>query len=366
MRRDRKLDMTQNSNPGEMQRDNIGANPCAGWQPLLMLFAAGDELDPADQSRLSAHLASCASCSASLAREREILALLSTNRVDPDANLLAACRADLGDALDREEDRGWLARVFGSILPANWLAPRPAWSAAVLLLIGFTVGILGPRLLQRSAPPRPSPSIAANTPAPDVATAGAPDDAIPTSIDLHSADVAGLNVLPSSGEGPERVEVQLRAQRPVTVQGTVDDDDVKAVLLDILAKGDRICPDIRLGAVECLRARENDPDVRSALCRAVRSDHNAAVRLKALEALKSAQPEDQVQQTLLDALVGDQNPGVRVEAVNALRGMADRGEVSSDDHLVSVLRDRMERDPNTYIRLQSAAALGELGPRARF
>jgi hypothetical protein len=34
--------------------------------------------------------------------------------------------------------------------------------------------------------------------------------------------------------------------------------------------------------------------------------------------------------------------------------------------MVSVLRDRMQNDPNTYIRLQSAAALGELGPRAKF
>jgi hypothetical protein len=33
----------------------------------------------------------------------------------------------------------------------------------------------------------------------------------------------------------------------------------------------------------------------------------------------------------------------------------------SDDHMVSVLRDRMQNDPNTYIRLQSAAAIRDLG-----
>jgi len=46
--------------------------------------------------------------------------------------------------------------------------------------------------------------------------------------------------------------------------------------------------------------------------------------------------------------------------------MAEKGDAPSDDHMVSVLRDRMQNDPNTYIRLQSAAALGELGPRAKF
>ncbi len=341
--------MIENSNPGGgSQRD---PEACADWEPLVTLLAAGDELDSAEQSRLAAHLANCTGCSQSLTRQREMLAMLALHRIGPDASLLASCRTDLYDALDRQEDRNWLLRALGSVLPSSWLAPRPAWSAAILLLIGFTVGILGPRLLRH--PERPSTPDFGGT--------------LPGSIDLHTADVAGINLLPSSGEGPARVEVQLQAQQPVIVQGTVDDDDVKEVLLGVLAKGDRICPDIRLDAVECLRARENDPDVRAALCRAVRTDHNAAVRLKALEALKGARPEDQVRQTLLDALMEDQNPGVRVEAIDTLRGiMTETGDAPSDDHMVSVLRDRMQNDPNTYIRLQSAAALGELGPRAKF
>jgi len=88
---------------------------------------------------------------------------------------------------------------------------------------------------------------------------------------------------------------------------------------------------------------------------------------KALEALDGTEPEDVVQQTLLDALVDDDNPGVRVEAINELRDLAASGRVSSDDgHMVSVLRDRMQKDPNTYIRLQSAQVIRELGPRQKF
>jgi len=86
------------------------------------------------------------------------------------------------------------------------------------------------------------------------------------------------------------------------------------------------------------------------------------LRLKALEALNGSEPQDIVRQTLLDALVDDQNPGVRVEAINELRDMASKGQVVSDDHMISVLRDRSEKDPSTYIRLQSAAAIRDLGP----
>jgi hypothetical protein len=42
--------------------------------------------------------------------------------------------------------------------------------------------------------------------------------------------------------------------------------------------------------------------------------------------------------------------------------MAEKGQVASDDHMLAVLRDRMQHDPNTYIRLQSAAAIRDLDP----
>jgi hypothetical protein len=41
--------------------------------------------------------------------------------------------------------------------------------------------------------------------------------------------------------------------------------------------------------------------------------------------------------------------------------MAEKGEMVSDNHVLAVLRDRMQHDSNTYIRLQSAAAIRELG-----
>jgi hypothetical protein len=350
------------------------ANPiCPEWQPLLMLSAAGGELEAAEQARLAAHLAQCQACTATLAREKELIALLSTLHAEPDAAMLASFRSGLDDALDREEEGGWLQRTFGMRPPFHWLTPRPAWSAALLLIVGFSVGAFAPRLLHRPdanfaskntpAPASVSPSVNSIAPQTEGVAANSPSLA---AFDIHSADVAGISVLPSDDQGLPRVQLQLKAQQPVTVEGTLDDDRVKAALLTVVTGGERFCPDIRLDAVECLRGHGNDPEVRTALCRAIRKDRNAAVRLKAIEALDGAGSQPMVRQTLLDALVDDSNPGVRVEAVNALRNLAASGQMDSDDHSVDVLRERMQKDPNTYIRLQSAAAIRDIGPRQKF
>src|SRR5262249_12412815 len=114
----------------------------------LVLLAAG-ELTPDEAADVADHLAHCPRCAEALERERELVECFAESRVEPDATLLASCRAGLEDALDRQEERGWLRRVAGVFLPAGGLAPRPAWSAALLVLVGFSVGMLGPRLLQR-------------------------------------------------------------------------------------------------------------------------------------------------------------------------------------------------------------------------
>jgi hypothetical protein len=363
-----------------MRIDNQPADQtCAEWLPLLMLAAARGELEPGEQTRLAAHLAACTTCGETLEREKEVLALVTAHRSEPDAAMLASFRAGLDDALDRQEEGRWFGRAFGLRFTPNWLRPRPAWSAALLLIVGFSIGVFVPHLLRRPAVNVPigntpaaeaasTPSTASaastfSTPAPGGVAASSPALA---PFDIHSADVAGINLLPPDEQGLPRVQLQLKSQQPVTVEGTVDDDEVKSALLSVLSGGDRFCPDIRLDAVECLRGRSNNPEVRSALCRAVRKDHNAAVRLKAIEALDGAGSQEVVRETLLDALVSDQNPGVRIEAVNALRNMAANGQMNSDDHTVDVLRERMQNDPNTYIRLQSAAAIRDIGPRQKF
>jgi hypothetical protein len=350
------------------QHENNSVEACEEFGPRCTLFAAG-ELDAAEIAELNDHLLHCENCHATLAQENALVALLSTNRMEPDAALLAGCRAGLEDALDQVEEGGWLLRALRTWVPGSWFSPAPAWSAALLLLIGFSVGILGPRFLSHPAVPGNASHSVTSNPATTLAGTTNPDDPANSSLstlDLHTASVAGINVFPSGNNEPPQVELQLNTQQPVTVQGTVNDDEVKRVLMYVLHNNQRFDADVRMNAVELLRTRNHDSDVRAALCQTVHTDHNAAVRLKALEALDGAEPQDIIQQTLLDALVDDQNPGVRVEAINALREMAAKGQVESDAHLLAVLHERMQKDPSTYIRLQSAAAIRDLGPRQKF
>ena len=337
---------------------------CHQFEMMMVLAAAGEELDAAEHAELADHLAHCSGCRAELEREKDLVAAMAAHRQEPDAVMLASCRAGLVDMLDRGEEHGWLRRTVRELIPTSWLTPSPAWSAAVLVLVGFSVGILGPRYFHRPAATRNNFS-ATDIGADDTVATPAGSSSLGT-IDLHTADVAGINVMSASAGGAPQVELQLRAQQPMTVHGTVYDDDVKRLLLHVLSHNDRYDPDVRLDAVDLLRARNNDPDVRSALCHAVHTDGNAAVRLKALEALNGAEPQDLVRKTLLDALVDDRNPGVRIEAINTLRQLAAEGKVESDEHMRQVLRERMQKDPNTYIRLQSAAAIRDLGPREKF
>jgi hypothetical protein len=348
-----------------MQHDFENENPnpaCEEFDSRLVLLAAG-ELTPAEEADVADHLAHCPRCTQALERERELAECFAQSRTEPDAALLASCRAGLEDSLDRQEERSWTRRIAGMFLPAGGLAPRPAWSAALLVLVGFSVGLLGPRLLQRPVTTSADLNVATST---DPSDSNVTPGTGTMPFDVHSAQVAGINVLPSGGIEPPQVELQMRAQQPFRVQGTVNNPNVKNVLLNILRNSDRFDPDVRLDAVDLLRAKNDDPEVRNVLCHAVHTDPNAAVRLKALEALNGAEPQDLVRQTLLDALVDDRNPGVRIEAINALRSMAAEGKVTFDDHMLAVLRERMRKDPNTYIRLQSAAAIRDLGPREKF
>lgn len=338
---------------------NQGA--CPEFEPLIVLHAAG-ELERGERAVVEAHLERCAACAAALERELHLLEMVTASRpAEPSADLLASCRGALDEALDEltaTKQPGRLVRWADALFPGHWFALHPVWSAALFIIIGFSVGTLAPRLIRQQPGSPQTPDFAVgNAP---VAAPSANDQ------DIRTADVAGINWTPAGENEAPRVEVQLSAERPVVVQGTVDSRNVKNVLLNILNSKDRFSPDLRLDAVELLKARNNDPEVRQALCSAVRTDHNPAVRLKALEALNSAEPQDLIRQTLIGALVDDANPGVRIEAINTLRALAEQGAVSSDEQLLDVLHERARKDPNAYVRLQSASVIHELGPREKY
>lgn len=330
-------------------KNNSGA--CPEYESQIIFYAA-EELEGAERDALEEHLDVCSRCVAALDAERKLVDAVTANeRQEPTAALLSSCRNRLEDSIDEMDHRSIWTRWTESLFPAHWLAMHPAASAAMLLLIGFSVGMLGPWHARQTGTPAGQPNVN-----PSSMLGGFNPQ------EMQSANVSGINWTPSQGNQPVQIQVQMNTERPMVVQGTVDDNNVKNVLLYVLHNNERFCPDVRMSAVELLRARANDPDVQKALSRSVLSDRNAAVRLKALDALTAANADAANVQTMLDALTKDQNIGVRVEAINSLRTVSERGGLGADPQAVKILQQTMRSDPNVYIRLQSAAALQQAQP----
>ncbi|HXJ06103.1 MAG TPA: HEAT repeat domain-containing protein [Candidatus Acidoferrum sp.] len=343
----------------------------------LLVFYACAETSEQENALIEMHLATCATCAAQLAEERGLHeslmeALQASEQMDTGGILLSQCRSELAEALDdlsappmQEHWRptGWLRR---------WMALRPVPSGALLVLFGAAVGA---QLL---------PWISARL---DSGSNGQTVNVSPsakfTDEQLSKMAVAGINWTRTPDGTLGALQVHVRTEEPLVLSGNVDDPDLRRVLTYVVENGDQTEPGVRLDCLEALRARAGDVDVRRALLFAARKDQNPAVRMKALESLRDAVTDKTVRETLVDALEHDANPGVRVEAVNLLvRSLEQNGQDGSKspepvlapdglshsldpsmEHVVRTLEELQRSDPNRYVRLRSAAALRQIGPR---
>jgi hypothetical protein len=340
---------------------------CEEIESLAVLYAC-DEMDSDARAELDAHAAVCPACAAVVLREgrlQESIASLDqpADSLDRSGLLLAQCRSELAEALDDHAAKANGSAGHSFFSPFAWwgalrntLIYHPAMSMTVLVIAGFLAGVAGQRLPvapQQVAAPHPAMTVSAT---PKI-----------TDQQLQSAGSAHVAWVTPSGARSPSVQVQLMSQTPTYIVGPPDDADVQRALTFVLQNSQRFDPDARLDSLEVLRTRAADPDVRRSLCAAARMDRNPGVRMKALETLQGFEQDPEVRQTLLDALQSDDNSGVRVEAINILLSAlrSGNGFISSDPHTLEVLRDRSRNDPNNYARLQSQAALRELGSADR-
>src|SRR5438309_11658768 len=292
---------------------------CKDIAPLLVFYTC-DEVSDRERKEIEAHVANCRGGSAQLAEEDALQEAMVARRqpadeLDSSGILLAQCRSELAEALDdlsappiQEHWRpfGWLRR---------WMALRPAWSGALLVLVGIMVGTQIVPWLQNGR------NGDANSQAMNV-TAKRPL----TPEQLSKITFSGVNFSPSSESGAPNVQVHLNAEQPMVLSGNVEDSDIRGVLTYVVENGERFDAGVRLDCLEALKAAARDQPVRRALIAAATREQNPAVRMKALESLREASADDDVRQALLDALQHDANPGVRVEAVNVLVGSLQHGD----------------------------------------
>jgi HEAT repeats len=351
-----------------------GLKRCGDIGPLLVFYAC-DEVEPQEREEIDAHLAVCAACAAQLREEQEmqdalVSAFQPADQLDPSGALLAQCRSELSELLDdlsapplREQwsPFGWMRR---------WMALRPAWSAVGLVIAGLALGTqVALWIPSREGGFGPGQAMNVKAAAPL------------TNEDMAKMRVAGVSFAPAA-DAPGTIQLQVRTEQPMVLSGSVDDADVRRVLTYVVTNGEHFDPGVRLDCLDVLRTRTGEKDVRHALLAAARRDQNAAVRMKALEALRDSASDNAVRDALLDALEHDGNPGVRVEAVNllvrSLEAEAPEAPVSpqspeiagsqippdpSVERVIHTLEGLQRSDPNRYVRMRSAAALRQIGPR---
>ncbi len=302
-----------------------------------------DELD-ADQKRaLDAHLGSCGECQAelgALTRFQEI----ASKRTPPEIteNLLEEARRELRAALRVERSRrsrwDWLPTWLELRLPP---VARIAFSSGVTLAIGVLIGyaLFRDATEESSLPLQRVPAV--------------------TQFEMGETEIAAVKFLdadPVDGE----VEFSFEVVRPIRVRGSIYDEQIQRVLARALLNERN--PGVRLQTVSAIASTavsHPDPLVERALIEAMKHDENPGVRKEAMKALRNVRIDEDIKQALLYVLANVTNEGLRIEAINSL-SLAAIGEKGVNGELLNVLREKMQSDRNTYIRLRAKALLEEV------
>lgn len=346
---------------------------CEDVAPLLVFYAS-DELTSEEREQILAHLATCSECRTQLSEEEALKTEIermpqAADQFESSGVLLSQCRSELAEKLDEltapKVEESWQPFVW----VRRWMALRPAWSAAALLLVGAIVGSQAYQWL---------PFNPGNGNGPGLKVLAAP---VLTKEQLDNMQVAGVNSSRSTG----KIQIQLNAEQPMTLSSDENGTDVRRVLTFVVSNSDRFDAGVRMDCVEALRAAVGDEQARAALLASARRDQNPAVRLKAIDALRDWAGMPDVRDSLLETLQRDPNPGVRVEAINLLvRALESGNEIpeiapeaadsdlpaaapqgllgsrESEQRILRALDELRQHDSNRYVRLRSAAALRQI------
>jgi anti-sigma factor RsiW len=287
-----------------------------------------DELADDARHELEGHAERCPECAAELKAMRVFhgeMSELPQPEVTP--NLLASARIQLSEALETVQPRrGWRWSLDPMAL-LRQMRFSPAL-ASVIFLVGFGGG-LGTMYRMSTAM----------------------HGSVLSADQQQEASIAGIrNIVQEAGS--DRVRIDYERALPETVQGSVNDPQIQALL--VLASRSTVNSGLRMDSVELLRQKPDDPAVRESLVYSLRSDSNPGVRLKAEEALTPMVKQDiRVRNAMLESLLNDNNPGVRAGALKALE------TVRSDSSVRQALTQLAKEDPNEFIRQESSRVLAQ-------
>jgi hypothetical protein len=303
-----------------------------------------EELSGAEKSGLDDHLRRCPECQAELEKLQKLHETLArAGAFTPDEALLHESRKELRAHLRSERNRpSFLDRL--SDFAEQYLLPnyKVAFGGAVMLAAGILVGRFFFSPAQQSdritEQPVPDPKLASF-------------EGEPRITNIRFLD-------PDASDG--MVEFTFDAMTQVHMKGSINDERIQKMLAHALVNDQN--PGVRLRSVSAFstqseRLRLPDREVKAALILAATSDKNPAVRKEALKTLKSFPFDEEIKQTYLHVLMQDDNAALRIAAINSLDSA--RTE-TYDAALLDVLKQRMQSDDNSYVRIRAKAVLEEI------
>ena len=318
---------------------------CELAQEDIVLSVYG-ELPDDRAHRLELHLAQCERCRQEMEAVAALQKAMSAAPMDePSPSLLARTRLRLDEALDAMPSGGFFRRVSQRFRRGLGSLQGAPVMAMFLLLAGTAAGGYGG---YRVALHRVhAAEMAQNSASP-----------VPVVADIDAAQIAGVSSI-SLEPGSENVEVRFERVTPETAFGTLDDPQIRQLLL--LGARNRANPvvhddSVDLLAQECQAGHQcNGGPIRNALMVALRYDRDPRVRRKALEGLEAYIPIDtRVRDAVLEAVLHDSDADVRTEAIGLLE------PVDADSAVREVLETVANRDQNPAIRTVSRQYLQQV------
>jgi hypothetical protein len=320
---------------------------CELAQEDIVLSVYG-ELPDDRAHRLEQHLAACERCRQEMDAVAALQKAMSAMPMaEPSPSLIARTRLRLDEALDAIPQGGFFRRVSQRFRRSVGTLQGAPVMAMALLVAGVAAGGWGGyRAGLRTVHSSQAQNNTSNP------------SSVPVVADLDAAQIAGVSSI-SLEPGSENVEVRFERVSPETAFGTLDDPQIRQLLL--LGTRERTNPvvhddSVNLLAQECQAGHQcTGGPIRNALMVALRYDRNAGVRRKALEGLESYIPMDtKVRDAVLEALLHDPDAEVRTEAIGLLE------PVDADAAVRNVMEMVASRDDNAHIRTVSRQFLEQV------
>jgi hypothetical protein len=323
---------------------------CEMAQELIVLAVYG-ELPDDRAHQLEQHLAQCERCRQEMEAVSGLQKALSVPPVEePSPSLLARTRLRLDEALDALPHAGFLLRRWQSVRRGFGRLQSAPVMASALLLAGLGAGGWGGYHAGVRA--------AAVEALPGAEDASANAAGVPVMPDLDESQIAGVSNI-TLEPNTENVEVRFNRVVPETAFGTLDDPQIRELLLLAARNADN--PDVHADSVdllaqECRAGHQcTGGPIRNALMVALRYDKNATVRSKALAGLEPYIAIDtRVRDAVLEALLKDSDPEIRSQAIGLL------APVDADSSVREVLQTVASQDQNPHIRTVSREFLEQV------